>query len=98
MFLIFYSNRALLDDQTQMQVANEQDGRHRQWMPRSAQISASSTSAVVARRITRPIRSCGFASSTAAPSAQPSVPVTSVNHNLSLEDHINLKYADNQMG
>jgi hypothetical protein len=29
MFLIFYSNRALLDDQTRMQVANEQDGHQR---------------------------------------------------------------------
>jgi hypothetical protein len=29
MFLIFYSNRAGLDDQTRMQVANEQDGRQR---------------------------------------------------------------------
>jgi hypothetical protein len=29
MFLIFYSNRTLLDDQTRMQVANEQDGHQR---------------------------------------------------------------------
>jgi hypothetical protein len=42
-------------------------------------------------------RSGGFTSSTAAPAAQATVPVTSVDHNLSLEDHINLKYADNQI-
>jgi hypothetical protein len=40
---------------------------------------------------------CRFTSSTAAPSAQATVPVTSVDHTLSLEDHINLKYADNQI-
>jgi hypothetical protein len=72
-------------------------GTSGQLMPRSAQISASSTSAVLARRITRPIQKLRVYQQQRGAVGSGHRSCDIVNHNLSLEDHINLKYADNQI-